>query len=63
MRTREELEQAPQMGREQARECLRRTVGLVEQYVPEFTDCFPASNSENGYYPKSDNTELSLIHI
>lgn len=57
MRTREELEQAPQMGREQARECLRRTVGLVEQYVPEFTDCFPASNSENGYYPKSDNTE------
>ena len=57
MRTREELEQAPLMGAEEARECLRRTVGLVEQYVPEFTDCFPASNSENGYYPKSDNTE------
>lgn len=32
-------------------------VSLVQANILQFTDCFPASNSENNFYPTSDNTE------
>ncbi len=36
---------------------MKLAVSLVEANVDEFTDCFPDSNSQNNFYPKSENVE------
>ena len=39
------------------REAYDTAVRLVKENLSEFTDCFPDSNSKDGFYPKSPNIE------
>ncbi len=57
MQTKESLVSYDRMSGEQAEEALKLAVSLVEGNVDEFTDCFPDSNSQNNFYPKSENVE------
>jgi len=57
MQTKESLLSYEMMSSEQAKEALKLAVSLVEGNVDAFTDCFPDSNSQNNFYPKSENVE------
>lgn len=57
MQTKESLVSYDMMNEEQAKEALQLAVSLVEGNVDEFTDCFPDSNSQDNFYPKSENIE------
>ena len=57
MQTKESLISYDMMNEEQAKEALQLAVSLVEGNVDEFTDCFPDSNSQDNFYPKSENIE------
>ena len=57
MQTKESLLSYDRMSKEQAEEALKLAVSLVEGNVDEFTDCFPDSNSQDNFYPKSENVE------
>lgn len=57
MQTKESLLSYNIISREQAEEALKLAVSLVEGNVDAFTDCFPDSNSQNNFYPKSENVE------
>lgn len=57
MRTAEQLNAYEEVTQEKAERALELVTKLVYQNLSTFTNDFPASNSENGFYPKSDNTE------
>ncbi|MDE6364635.1 MAG: glycoside hydrolase family 88 protein [Lachnospiraceae bacterium] len=57
MQTKESLVSYDRMNREQVEEALTLAVSLVEGNVDMFTDCFPDSNSQGNFYPKSENVE------
>ena len=47
----------PGMTREEAEDCLKLAVSLVEKGLEKFTHDFPDCNTENGRYPVSENRE------
>lgn len=57
MQTKDQLQNYEKITGEQTAEALRLAVGLVQDNLEEFTEWFPASNSENRFYPKSENVE------
>lgn len=57
MQTREHLLSYETITDQQAEEARKLAVSLVQANLPEFTHAFPDSNSQNGFYPKSENVE------
>lgn len=47
----------PRMTRQEAEDCLKLAVSLVEKGLEKFTHDFPDCNTENGRYPVSENRE------
>lgn len=57
MQTAERLEQYERITGREAEDFLARAVKLVQENLPEFTEYFPDSNSEENFYPQTENRE------
>lgn len=53
----EQLIKYPQITDDEVRSALDRAVELVKKSAEEFYDCFPKCNSENNFYPKTENLD------
>ncbi len=57
MRTVEQLLTYPKISGKEVKEYLDLAVGLVEHNLKDFTEYFPDSNSQNNFYPQTENVE------
>lgn len=57
MISKQELEKYPPITDSEAAAGLDRAVELIKKSAEEFCGCFPKSNSENNFYPKTQNTD------
>lgn len=57
MQTKESLMKYPELEGEELKEAYEKAVSLVRENLKEFTCDFPCCNSENQFYPKSENVD------
>lgn len=57
MQSKEQLLAYELISDQQTEEAKKLAVSLIQANLPEFTEVFPDSNSQNGFYPKSENVE------
>lgn len=55
--TRETIVKYPGMEPGEAARAFDQALRIIERILPDYTDKFPDSNSENGFYPPSENVE------
>ena len=58
MQTAERLEQYERITGREAEDFLARAVKLVQENLPEFTEYFPDSNSEENFYPQTGKQRM-----
>lgn len=57
MRTTEQLLKAPEISESELNQGKELAVSLIREKLDEYTEYFPDSNSQNQFYPKSENVE------
>ncbi|MGL5434821.1 MAG: glycoside hydrolase family 88 protein [Lachnospiraceae bacterium] len=57
MRTTEQLLKAPEISESELKQAKELAVSLIREKLDEYTEYFPDSNSQNQFYPKSENVE------
>lgn len=57
MRTTEQILKAPGISETELNQAKDLAVSLIREKLDEYTECFPDSNSQNQFYPKTENLE------
>lgn len=55
--TYETIMKYPELGKGEAEAAFEQALRIVEAILPDYTDQFPHSNSENGFYERTENVE------